>query len=302
MTSAPFNDTTTFTPTFTPEPKETTKGIVTRSRTNRRPQVKETPTDDLFETNYVPTDDGLVNRVKELMTRHKAILSVTKDGSKVMQATFLRLKQLVSGEFLFAYTWDRQWFNKIVDMEPVSLMKFDDIDQLLRKVDDVLDYVEERQKYGYWYPSNRNGRPCRTSLADFLAHPMRSGNWWSPFVELACGDAVTPSMYRTALGDSVCAKLDKILEHVWFGKDFDTTVKFYKGVMDLKKWHGLNGYRLRKFSPENNYNLASFDTLLDRIQQCNEETFLVGPTFIGPWANKWCVFKSWMEKVHGVTI
>ena len=302
-TSRPFDETTT----FTARPKETSRkpnaeiGIVTRSRQKRRPDVKQTPMDELFETEYVPTDDMLA-KVRELMAKHKSILSMTKPDSKVMQATMLRIRQLVSGEFLFAYTWDRSWFNRLAEMDPLELMEFDSVDTLLNKLDDVLSYVDERQKYGYWFPSKRNGKACRTSLADFLAKPMKDGNWWSPFVEIACGDAVTPSMYRKALGNSACKVLDTILDRAWFTKDFNNTVRFYKGAIDLRKWLDANGLRLRDRSPENNYSLANYDTLLERVAQCNEETGCVGPTFIGPWANRWCVFKDWMHKVHGVTI
>ena len=67
----PFEDTTT----FKAKPKETSRqpndkiGIVTRSRKERRPEVKETPMDELFETEYVPTDDMLA-KVRDLMSRH----------------------------------------------------------------------------------------------------------------------------------------------------------------------------------------------------------------------------------------
>ena len=303
MTSRPFEDTTTFTakPKAASSPTNESRGIVTRSRKERRPEVKETPMDELFETEYVPTDDMLA-KVRDLMSRHKAVLSMTKPESKVMQATLLRVRQLVSGEFLFAYTWDRSWFNRLVNMDPLELMEFDSVDSLLAKLDDVLSYVDERQKYGYWFPSKRNGKACRTSLADFIARPMKDGNWWSPFVEIACGDAVTPSMYRKALGEQACKVLDGILDKAWFTKDFNNTVRFYKGAMDLRKWLDANGLKLRDRSPENNYNLANYGTLIERVAQCNDETGCVGPTFIGPWSNRWSVFKDWMQKVHGVKI
>ena len=38
------------------------------------------------------------------------------------------------------------------------------------------------------------------------------------------------------------------------------------------------------------------------VKMFNEEKHGVGPTFIGPWSNKWGVFKSWMYSARGVTI
>lgn len=176
------------------------------------------------------------------------------------------------------------------------------MDAVLAKLDDVLSYVEERQPYGYWYPTKRNGKMNKTSLAGFIASPMKSGNWWSPFLEIACTDAVTPRMYRDSLGKNVCKVLDEILENVWFQKDFVTMVRFYKGASDLKRWHQENASRLCSRSSENNYYLASFGTLLERIKQCNEETGCVGPAFVGPWSTKWSVLKDWLNKVNGVEI
>lgn len=300
----PFEDTTT----FIPAQKDACKLVsqlraVTTSSTPKR-SLKRTETaenDELFQTNHVPSIE-IVEKAEALMQKHKAVLSQTRQGTKTFEQTFLSLMQILQGEFLYAYTWDRNWYNRVAAKYPLEQVTFPDMDAVLAKLDDVLSYVEERQPYGYWYPTKRNGKMNKTSLAGFIASPMKSGNWWSPFLEIACTDAVTPRMYRDSLGKSVCKVLDGILESVWFQKDFVTMVKFYKGVCDLKKWHQENAARLCERSSENNYHLSSFGTLLERIKQCNEETGCVGPAFVGPWSAKWSVLKDWLNKVNGVEI
>lgn len=302
MTTAPFNDTTTFKakPIVSPQPTNVAGGIVTRSRTNRRPDDTQTATDELFETDYVGDSNPQVTQLRELMARHKEILSVTNRGTAVMQRTFLKLQQLLSGEFLYAYTWDRQWFSRVTSSYPVDTLHFSSWDELMGKLEDVLSYVEERQQYGYWYPSKRNGKACKDSLSDFIAKPMRNGNWWSPFMEIACGDCLTPSMYRASFGKPVCKILDEILSDVWFDKDFNTMLKFYKGVAGMRKWYD-NVSRGFKGNGDN-YWMASFTGFLEQVKMFNEEKHGVGPSFIGPWSNKWGVFKSWMYSARGVTI
>lgn len=300
----PFEDTTTFIPAQKDACKlvSQSRAITTSSTPKRSLKRTETAeTDELFQTDYVPASE-IVEKAAALMQKHKAVLSQTRQGTKTFEQTFLSLMQIVQGEFLYAYTWDRNWYNRVAAKYPLEQVTFPDMDAVLAKLDDVLSYVEERQPYGYWYPTKRNGKMNKTSLAGFIASPMKSGNWWSPFLEIACTDAVTPRMYRDSLGKNVCKVLDKILENVWFQKDFVTMVRFYKGVCDLKRWHRENAARLCERSSENNYHLSSFGTLLERIKQCNEETSCVGPAFIGPWSTKWSVLKDWLNKVNGVEI
>lgn len=298
--TTPFNDTTTFNANKPSKPTNVCKGIDTRPRTSRREDDEQTVTDELFETDYVGDSNPQVDRLREIMARHKSVFSVTKAGTAVMQRTFLKVQQLLNGEFLYAYTWDRQWFNKVTGKYPVDTLKFNSFDELAAKLDDVMSYVEERQQYGYWYPSKRNGKACKDSLSDFIAKPMRNGSWWSPFMEIACGDCLTPSMYRASFGKPVCSILDKILDDVWFDKDFNTMLKFYKGVAGIKKWYedvsrGFKGGGV-------NYWMASFTGFLEQVRMFNEERHGVGPTFIGPWSNKWGVFKAWMYSARGMTI
>ena len=300
----PFEDTTTFIPAQKDACKlvSQSRAITTSSTPKRSLKRTETAeTDELFQTDYVPASE-IVEKAAALMQKHKAVLSQTRQGTKTFEQTFLSLMQIVQGEFLYAYTWDRNWYNRVAAKYPLEQVTFPDMDAVLAKLDDVLSYVEERQPYGYWYPTKRNGKMNKTSLAGFIASPMKSGNWWSPFLEIACTDAVTPRMYRDSLGKNVCKVLDKILENVWFQKDFVTMVRFYKGVCDLKRWHRENSARLCERSSENNYHLSSFGTLLERIKQCNEETSCVGPAFVGPWSTKWSVLKDWLNKVNGVEI
>lgn len=300
----PFEDTTTFIPAQKDACKlvSQSRAITTSSTPKRSLKRTETAeTDELFQTDYVPASE-IVEKAAALMQKHKAVLSQTRQGTKTFEQTFLSLMQIVQGEFLYAYTWDRNWYNRVAAKYPLEQVTFPDMDAVLAKLDDVLSYVEERQPYGYWYPTKRNGKMNKTSLAGFIASPMKSGNWWSPFLEIACTDAVTPRMYRDSLGKKVCQQLDEILQSVWFQKDFTTMVRFYKGVCDLKRWHQENAARLCERSSENNYHLSSFGTLLERIKQCNEETSCVGPAFIGPWSTKWSVLKDWLNKVNGVEI
>lgn len=300
----PFEDTTTFIPAQKDACKlvSQSRAIITSSTPKRSLKRTETAeTDELFQTDYVPASE-IVEKAAALMQKHKAVLSQTRQGTKTFEQTFLSLMQIVQGEFLYAYTWDRNWYNRVAAKYPLEQVTFPDMDAVLAKLDDVLSYVEERQPYGYWYPTKRNGKMNKTSLAGFIASPMKSGNWWSPFLEIACTDAVTPRMYRDSLGKKVCQQLDEILQSVWFQKDFTTMVRFYKGVCDLKRWHQENAARLCERSSENNYHLSSFGTLLERIKQCNEETSCVGPAFIGPWSTKWSVLKDWLNKVNGVEI
>lgn len=302
--ATPFEDTTTFIPAQKDARKlvSAKRAVTTSSAPKTSLKRTETAeTDELFQTDYVPASE-IVEKAAALMQKHKAVLSQTRQGTKTFEQTFLSLMQIVQGEFLYAYTWDRNWYNRVAAKYPLEQVTFPDMDAVLAKLDDVLSYVEERQLYGYWYPTKRNGKMNKTSLAGFIASPMKSGNWWSPFLEIACTDAVTPRMYRDSLGKKVCQQLDEILQSVWFQKDFTTMVRFYKGVCDLKRWHQENAARLCERSSENNYHLSSFGTLLERIKQCNKETSCVGPAFIGPWATKWIVLKDWLNKVNGVEI
>lgn len=302
--ATPFEDTTIFIPAQKSACKLVPAKRAVTTSSAPKTSLKRTETaenDELFQTDYLPADE-VVEKAANLIQKHKSVLSQTRQGTKTFQQTFLSLTQIVQGEFLYAYTWDRNWYSRVAAKYPLEQVSFPDFDAVLAKLDDVLSYVEERQPYGYWYPTKRNGRVNKTSLAGFIASPMKSGNWWSPFLEIACTDAVTPRMYRDSFGIKVCQQLDEILQSVWFQKDFNTMVHFYKGVSDLKRWHQENAARLCEKSSENNYYLSSFGTLLERIKQCNEETGCVGPAFVGPWSSKWSVLKDWLNKVNGVEI
>ena len=39
---------------------------------------------------------------------------------------------------------------------------------------------------------NETEKIKKVSLSSFLASPMKNGNYWSPFIEIVCNDAVTP--------------------------------------------------------------------------------------------------------------
>ena len=297
-------DTTTFIPAQkgSDKPVSCDRAITTSASRKTPANAPKCAIDELFSGSHVPTQAEGLDPVLALMEKHNKILSVTRRGTKTMEATFLRLDQLCAGEFLYAYTWDKNWWSRVLASYPVQDVKFNAREEVLARIDDVLGYIEERQPYGFWYPTKRNGKNEKVSLANFLAAPMKNGNWWSAFLEIACGDCVTPKMFRASLGPNVCQILDKILEKVWFKRDFATMLKFYKGVADLKRWHKENAAALVARCTENNYHLSSFCTMLERVAQCNEETGCVGPTFIGPWANRWCVLKDWLKNVHGVLI
>lgn len=292
-------------PDFVPSnaPQETTKskpGIETRPSVKT---VQERPggdEDELFSDVHASDDLEKAEQLISLMKKHSSIVSVSRTGTKVMDRAFLCARQLLAGEFLFAYTWDRSWFNRVESSYPaVKAVRFDDWDSLMAKMDDTLGYVEERQPYGYWYPSKKDGKLSKVSLADFIAHPMKNKNWMSPFIEIACTDMVTPRMYRDSLGKNACMILDKILDRAWFSKDFKTMVNFYKNVSSLKKRHDM---LTKGMHGSDSYYLSSFVGFLDEIRKCDEETGCVGPNFIGPWSNKWGVLKSWFYKVHHISL
>lgn len=264
----------------------------------------KTAKDELFETGYKFVEDEKTNAIISLIGNNASILSQTKRVSKVFGEICLKFQQLERGEFLYAYNWDKNWFNRVSSRYPIEKLIFGNNtwEDIIARLKDVLSYIEERQGYGYWYPTKRNGKIKKVSLSSFLSSPMKNGNYWSPFIEIVCNDAVTPKMYRDTLGKKVCGVLDNILADVWFQRDFNTMVNFYKGVIDLKRWQEENCDNLCKVSSENNYHLSSFVELLDRIKQCNKETKCIGPSFIGPWSNKWSVLKDWFRKVHGVMI
>lgn len=271
--------------------------IKTAASPKKRSQSEESA-DALFSVSYIPDDPGQLSEVVDLIEKHADILSITRPGTKTLENTFLKMRQLVNSEFLYAYTWDRAWFNRVSKYCPVENLKFT-WESLVARLDDVLGYVSERQAFGYWWPSKKNGKARKQSLSDFIACPMKSKNWWSPFLEIACGECITPRMLRSTLGDKVCQILDEILKDVWFSKDFKTMVNFYKSVSSLKEWHAEAS---RGMTGEANYHVSSFTHLLERIKQCNLETHCIGPNFIGPWSNKWSVLKSWFKRVHGVEL
>lgn len=278
-----------------------TRTIKTATSAKTRSNATQTNEDELFQTSYIPDDCEQTETVMGIMKNHSSVLSITRPNTKSLENTFLKIRQIVNGEFLYSYTWDRNWFNRVSKNFPVEDLKFN-WETLVSRLNDVLDYVVERQSSGYWWPTKRNGKMKKSSLSDFLACPMKSKNFWSPFLEIACGDCITPKMLRNSLGVKVCQQLDEILKDVWFQKDFNTMVNFYKGVCDLKRWLGENRENLISKSSENNYQLSSFVQFIERIKQCNLETKCVGPSFIGPWSNKWSVLKDWFYKVHGVTL
>ena len=277
------------------------RGISVRSKPKTSAERTETAEDELFSTTYVPEGSSKVQDVLSLMEKHKKVLSVSRMGTKTMERAFLCLQQILQGEFLFAYVWDSAWYGRVSAKYPLERLKFDGWDSLIARIDDVLGYVEERQPYGYWFPSKKNlkGKVEKSSLADFLAKPMKSGNWWSPFLEIACGDCVTPAMLRSTLGKEVCSKLDEILQDVWFQKDFNTMVNFYRNAAALKK---RQENVTRGATGEASYYFGNFLNFLEEIRKCNLETGCVGPNFIGPWSNKWSVLKGWFHKVHGVEL
>ena len=156
---SPFENTTQFVPAIaTPVAEIENTPSVRTSVKKRRTEATKTAEDELFETSYEPEGGSQVRELLDLMERHRTILSVTRSGTKTMQQTFLRLQQLLRGEFLFAYTWDRGWFSKVSGRYPVESLKFENLDSLLSRIEDVLVYVEARQPDGFWYPSKRNGK------------------------------------------------------------------------------------------------------------------------------------------------
>lgn len=271
--------------------------VVAHTAKKKASGVEETP-EDLFSTEYIANECEL-EEISGIIARHKCVLSATRPGTKTMERAAVCVRQLEGGDFVYSYQWDRSWLGRVSGNYPVLSLKFGSRDEVLRRIDDALSYVEERQSSGYWYPPKRRGKAEKVSLANFMASPMKNGNWWSPFLEVACCDAVTPRMYRAALGSSVCEVLDEILNTAWFGKDFMTMCKFYKGVADLRRWHAD---KARNATGTANYYLASFAGFLALVKQCNAETGCVGPSFIGPWANKWGVLKDWMKNIHGVDL
>lgn len=299
--TVPFNDTIPF--IQTPQaPKPKVEGIVTRPATTTARKTSENAGDELFTTNYAIGMGDVVDAVQELMARHPSIISMTKTGTKTMDQTFLRLRQLAAGEFMFAYTWDRSWFNKVSAKWPVEKLKFDGVEMVLDRLDDVLCYVEYRQEGGYWYPSKRNGKACKVSLANFMASPMRNGNWWSPFVDIACGDGVTPRMYQEALGAKVCSTVHECIERAWWACTFDNMVKFYRGIADLKRWHDENKGAIISRSGENSYVMSSFMSFLEKVVQCDRERGCLGPDFTGPWSQRWSILKEWLKRNFEVNL
>lgn len=224
------------------------------------------------------------------------ILSKTRKTSKTWQDTFKVMHQLVNGTILGCRDFDKAWLARVIDKYDLYDVKFT-WPELIKRTNDVLSYISERKNYGFWYPKTE-----RISLHDFYCSTMRSGKCWSPFLELCFIDCATPMMYRKMFGDKISKKLDEIMKNVWFSIDYDTKIKFYKGVDELHDWYLELPDSFINRCDENRLVFGKFSSLLENIRQCNESTKCVMPNFINPRSGKWSVFVNWLKNKKRVEI
>lgn len=275
-------------------------------KTNRRKisPKKEDPAEDADYGLFSMDQEFPLNEIQDvcgIIANHQSILSRTRQNTKTWNSIFNEMHKIVEGTFIYAHQWDQAWVSKLTAHFPVETIKFS-WDELVRKCDEILRYVEERSSRGFWWPSRKDGRVVKSSLADFIVSTMRSGKCWSPFLELCVSDCITPSMYRQRFGQAISSIVDDILKDVWFSIDFDTEVKFFKGIERLYCWYKANSLELRKKSAENALMFRSYAYFLDNVLEANKATKCIGPYFIDPSSSKWEVLKSWMKNERGVTI
>lgn len=251
---------------------------------------------ELFDFSCKSDVDALeVQDVCDIIERYD-ILSKTRKTSKTWQDTFTVMHQLVNGTILGCRDFDKAWLSKVVDKYDLYNVKFT-WEELVNRTNSVLSYISEHRKYGFWYPKTE-----RISLHDFYCSTMRSGKCWSPFLELCFGDCATPMMYRKMFGTKISSKLDSIMGDVWFSVDYDTKIKFYKGVDELHEWYLDLPESFIGKCDENRLVFGKFSSLLENIRQCNSETKCVMPNFIHPRSNKWCVLIDWLKKKKRIEV
>lgn len=237
-----------------------------------------------------PEADGEdLQDVRDIINEYD-FLSKTKENSGVWTEMVCTMQRIVAGTFFCRTDLDRHWIEKILGNYDTSVMKFTWC-ELIKRTRDILNYIRERKPYGFWYP-----RQDKISLRDFYISTMKSGKCWSPFYELNFRDCATPQMYRKMFGPLICEKLDGILDNVWFSVDFDTKIRFYKGVDDFHNWYCDLPDEFINCCDENRLVFGKFSSLLENIRQCNNDTGCIYPSFIGPRSPKWSVLIDWLKK------
>lgn len=242
--------------------------------------------DELFETksNIDDVKTGIFNR---LANEYSDILTKAKPSTKCYQAAFNYMSQFIDGTFLFANDWDKGWYTKVTNKYPLEDIVWT-AENLEKRCDKVLHYLRCTPNH-FWRKSKHN-------MAEFFCSRMRNGKYWSPFLEILSCDCTTLEMYKNLLGDKLFGIVDDTLNNVWFIANNDVKRKFCGGVMTLYSWYSDNREEIIRKSPENAIWLHSFESLLELIKLCNEETKFLYPSYTNPWMKNWSTFTTWANK------
>ena len=250
--------------------------------------------DSLFDIEETKQDESQLQDIRDLFDEYPMLVR-SRETSKCWKSCLESMRQLCAGTFLCAHHFDQKWFNKVMGKYDVSQISFT-WSELILRTRQVLNYLAERKPQGFWYP-----RRDKVSLSDFYCSVMKNGKTWSPFVELAFVDFVTPRMLRKMFGPTICEKLDEIIPECWFGPlNYDAQVKFYKGVDAFHDWWVELPEEFTNRCDENRLAFSKFSQLLELVRQCNHETKFLYPGFTGENLKNWSLFKDWMSRKKGI--
>ena len=258
--------------------------------------VKEKPKEEsgfLWEDDKPEAVDDLHEFIS-ISAKYPNVISKMKTGTKTFARSAALVKELLDGCFLLSHEWYVPWVSKVCNLNPaVNDLKFDR-EELVAKVDEILSYCSTRKPLGFWYPGNG-----KCNLESFLLSTRRDGKCWSPFIELYCGDCMTPDSYRKALGKECSEVADKILSNVCWPIDFESSKSFFKGVARLKQWW-VNNYITLTKQPEARLVYASFSRYLTAILGYQKEFHSIGKNFIGPTTPQWEGLNNYLKKTYNI--
>ena len=255
----------------------------------KKEEPKPVESDFLFEDEKPSRNEETAAVIKAVVEGHPEIFAKVMPKSKTYDAAFKALNSLTAGTFFCGENWDVAWKKKILNCPTINL----NCPWTLKEIKDACDRIAQflEANPSHWY------RKCKHNLADFFKSRLRSGKFWSPFVELLLVNCCTSKNYEEFVGPEIAAAMEKIFSDCWFDVTEATRCKMYQGMIELYHWYNLNRELLITKAPANAVNLKDFLALLDLIYRCNRDTRFIYPSFTGLHKTNWPTFVSYCNRL-----
>ena len=252
-----------------------------------------------FLADIPSSTDSLDESLLSIVRDFGDMLCASRTGTETWLAARRDVQMLSTASFAACREWNRSWVGRIG--HDALERPYDGTDGVLKRIREVLTVCRRRIGTGLWFPKVRDGKVVRTTLSDFLASRMRDGTWWSPFIELDRMDVTDIPSLKARLTEDEAECAEAILKDVWWEKNYDSLVTFWKGVIALVEWRVANREAL---VAEKGGNLAygSSARMLNDVAAWNRQTRSVSPWFVGPRCRAWTGYLEWIRVNRGVVV